>query len=226
MSNLEDLLETSSVPLREPKPNFHAEYRPPEQDEIITLNIRTVTSSQLAEWLDTMQYWEIQVEFLKLRDAYEDLLKKMPSTPTTGVIITADMLKDFTIYSGTNLKAFAIEKDTSLQTTTVLNKRIMKTEERAKIINEVVKIWSDPIRNHEDWNKFKRHLAYQFERLGMYPTVFIVNHNDRGEQLIKAWVDYFVSLIDAESEKDDKDIIHQVQDQESEILYHVLKASL
>ena len=226
MSNLEDLLETSSVPLREPKPNFHAEYRLPEQDEIITLNIRTVTSSQLAEWLDTMQHWEIQVEFLKLRDAYEDLLKKIPSTPTTGVIITADMLKDFTIYSGTNLKAFAIEKGTSLQTTTVLNKRIMKTEERAKIINEVVKIWRDPIRNHEDWNKFKRHLAYQFERLGMYPTVFIVNHNDRGEQLIKAWVDYFVSLIDAESEKDDKDIIRQVQDQESEILYHVLKASL
>ena len=60
----------------------------------------------------------------------------------------------------------------------------------------------------------------------MYPTVFIVNNKERGEHLIKAWVNYFASLIDAESEKDDKDIIRQVQDQESEILYHVLKATL
>jgi hypothetical protein len=65
----------------------------------------------------------------------------------------------------------------------------------------------------------------QFERLGIHPTVFIVNHNDRGEQLIKAWVGYFVSLIDAESEKDDE-IIRQVQDQISEIRYHVLKTTL
>ncbi len=65
----------------------------------------------------------------------------------------------------------------------------------------------------------------QFERLDIHPTVFIVNHNDRGEQLIKAWVDYFVSLIDAESEKNDE-IIRQVQDQESEIRYHVLKTTL
>jgi hypothetical protein len=60
----------------------------------------------------------------------------------------------------------------------------------------------------------------------MYPTVFIVNNKERGEQVNKAWVNYFVSLIDAESEKDDKDIIRQVQDQESEILYHVLKSAL
>jgi hypothetical protein len=38
----------------------------------------------------------------------------------------------------------------------------------------------------QDWNKKnKKNLAYQFERLGVYPTVLIVNHNDRGEQLIK-----------------------------------------
>lgn len=59
----------------------------------------------------------------------------------------------------------------------------------------------------------------------MYPTAFIVNHNDRGEQIIKTWVDYFVSLIDTESKKDDE-IIRQVQDQESEIRYHVLKTTL
>ena len=60
----------------------------------------------------------------------------------------------------------------------------------------------------------------------MYPTVFILNNNERGEQLLKAWVNYFASLIEAESEKDDKGIIRQVQDQESEILYHFLKATL
>ena len=41
----------------------------------------------------------------------------------------------------------------------------------------------------------------------MYPTVFILNNNERGEQLIKAWVNYFPSPIETESEKDDKDII-------------------
>jgi hypothetical protein len=60
----------------------------------------------------------------------------------------------------------------------------------------------------------------------MYPTVFIVNNKKRGEHLIKTWVNYFASLIDVESEKDHKDIIRQVQDQESEILYHFLKATL
>ena len=60
----------------------------------------------------------------------------------------------------------------------------------------------------------------------MYPTVVIVNNKERGDQLIKAWVNYFASLIDVESERDDKDIIRQVQDQESEILYHVLKTTL
>jgi hypothetical protein len=58
----------------------------------------------------------------------------------------------------------------------------------------------------------------------MYPTVFIVNNKERGDQLIKTWVNYYASLIDTESERDDKDIIRQVQDQESEILYHVLKS--
>ena len=224
MSNLEDLLETSSV--KETKPKFLAEYQLPGQNDMITIDIRSAPPAQVAEWFDTMDSWEIQHAFLEMREAYNDLIKSPPTTPATGVIINTEMLRDFTVYAGTNLKTFAIENGTSLQHAPVLNKRIMKTEDRAKIINDLVKIWRDNIRNHEDWNKYKRHLAYQFERLGMYPTVFIVNNKERGEQLIKAWVNYFASLIDAESEKDDKDIIRQVQDQESEILYHVLKAAL
>ena len=224
MSNLEDLLETSSV--KEPKQKFLAEYRLPGQSDMIAIDIRSAPPAQVAEWFDTMDSWEIQHAFLEMRGAYNDLIKSPPTTPATGVIINTEMLRDFTVYAGTNLKTFAIENGTSLQHAPVLNKRIMKTEDRAKIINDLVKIWRDNIRNHEDWNKYKRHLAYQFERLGMYPTVFIVNNKERGEQLIKAWVNYFASLIDAESEKDDKDIIRQVQDQESEILYHVLKAAL
>ena len=225
MANLEDLLETSSV--RETKPTFIAEYRLPGQNnDTITIDIRSATPAQIAEWFETIESWEIQRAFLEMREAYNDLLKSQLATPTTGVIINSDMLRDFTVYAGTNLKTFAIENGTSLQTAPVLNKRIMKTEDRAKIINDLVKLWRDNIRNHEDWNKYKRHLAYQFERLGMYPTVFIINNKERGEQLIKAWVNYFTSLIDAESEREDKDIIRQVQDQESEILYHVLKATL
>ena len=54
----------------------------------------------------------------------------------------------------------------------------MKTEDRAKMINDILKIWCDNIRNHEDWNEYNRRLAYQFERLGMYPTVFIPNNNE------------------------------------------------
>ena len=73
----------------------------------------------------------------------------------------------------------------------------MKTEEHTKIINGFVKIWRDPIRNHEDWNKYKHHLVPPIRET----QVYIVNHNDRGEHLIQAWVDYFVSLIDTESKK-------------------------
>jgi hypothetical protein len=224
MNNLEDLLETSSV--KEPKPKFLAEYRLPGQNDIITIDIRSPTPAQIAEWFDTIDLWEVQHAFLEMREAHNDVIKSQPTTPTTGVIISTEMLRDFTVYAGTNLKTFAVENDTSLQTAPVLNKRIMKTEDRTKIINDLVKVCRDNIRNHEGWNKYKRHLTYQFESLGTYPTVFIVNTKERGEHLIKAWVNYFASLIDAESEKDDKDIIRQVQDQESEILYHVLKVTL
>jgi hypothetical protein len=179
MSNLEDLLETSSV--KETKPKFLAEYQLPGQNDMITIDIRSAPPAQVAEWFDTMDSWEIQHAFLEMREAYNDLIKSPPTTPTTGVIINTEMLRDFTVYAGTNLKTFAIENGTSLQHAPVLNKRIMKTEDRAKIINDLVKIWRDNIRNHEDWNKYKRHLAYQFDRLGMYPTVFIVNNKERGE---------------------------------------------
>ena len=42
-----------------------------------------------------------------MREAYNDiinLIKSQTTTPTTGVIINVEMLKDFTMYSGTNLK--------------------------------------------------------------------------------------------------------------------------
>ena len=140
MANLEDLLETSSV--RETKPTFIAEYRLPGQNnETITIDIRSATPAQIAEWFDTVDLWEIEHAFIEMREAYNDLLKSQLATPTTGVIINSDMLKDFTVYAGTNLKTFAIENDTSLQTAPVLNKRIMKTEDRVKIINDLVKIW-------------------------------------------------------------------------------------
>jgi hypothetical protein len=108
MSNLEDLLETPSV--QDPRATFLAEYRLSGQDEIITLDVRSATPAQVAEWFDTMDLWEILLEFLNMRKAYNDLIRNMSTTPTTGVIINAAMLKDFTIFSGTNLKAFAIEK--------------------------------------------------------------------------------------------------------------------
>jgi hypothetical protein len=55
--------------------------------------------------------------------------------------------------------------------------------------------------------------------------MILLQFEERSDHLIKDGVNYFVSLIDTESERDDRDIIHQVQDQESEILYHVLKAT-
>jgi hypothetical protein len=63
-----------------------------------------------------MDLWELPFEFLKMRDTYNDLLTSYPLKSTTDVIITAEILKDFTVYSDTNLKVFSIEKGTSLQT--------------------------------------------------------------------------------------------------------------
>ncbi len=84
--------------------------------------------------------WEIQHAFLEMTEAYNDLIKSPPTTPTTGVIINTEMIRHFTVYAGTNLKTFAIENDTSLQIVSVLNKRIMKTEDSAKFINDIVTI--------------------------------------------------------------------------------------
>ena len=58
MTNLEDLLETSSV--KEPKPKFLTEYRLPGQNDMITIDIRSATPTQVAEWFDTIDSWEIQ----------------------------------------------------------------------------------------------------------------------------------------------------------------------
>ena len=51
MSNLEDLLETSSV--KETKPKFLAEYQLPGQNDMITIDIRSAPPAQVAEWFDT-----------------------------------------------------------------------------------------------------------------------------------------------------------------------------
>ena len=65
MSNLEDLLETSSV--KDPKPKFLAEYRLPVHNDMITIDIRSATPAQVAEWFDTIDSWEIQHAFLEMR---------------------------------------------------------------------------------------------------------------------------------------------------------------
>ena len=51
MSNLEDLLETSSS-AKEPKPKFLAEYRLPGQNDMITIDIRLAPPAQVEEWFD------------------------------------------------------------------------------------------------------------------------------------------------------------------------------
>ena len=100
MTNLEDLLETSSV--KEPKQKFLAECRLPGQNDMITIDIRSAPPAQVTEWFDTMDSWEIQHAFLEMREAYNDLIKSPSTTPTTGVIINTEMLRDFAVYDGTN----------------------------------------------------------------------------------------------------------------------------
>ena len=96
MSNLEDLLETSSS-VKEPKPKFLVEYRLPGQNDMITIDIRSAPPAQVAEWFDTMDSSEIQHAFLEMREAYNDLIKSPPTTPTTGVIINTGILRDFAV---------------------------------------------------------------------------------------------------------------------------------
>jgi hypothetical protein len=123
MSKLEDLLDASSSSVKEPKLKFLVKYRLPDQNETITIDIRSTTPAQISEWFDTIDLWEVQHAFLEMRETYNDLFKSQPTTPTTGVIIDTEMFRDFTVYVGTNLKTFAIENDTSLQNAPVLNKR-------------------------------------------------------------------------------------------------------
>ena len=113
MSNLEDLLDTSSGTVKDPKPKFLAEYQLPGQNDIIATDIRSDTPTQIAEWFDTIDLREVQLAFLEMREVYNDLIKSQSTTPTTVVIINTEMLRDFTIYAGTNLKTFVNENGTS-----------------------------------------------------------------------------------------------------------------
>jgi hypothetical protein len=81
---------------------------------MITIDIRSATPPQLPEWFDTIDSWEIQHVFLEMRETYNDLIKSSSTTPTTGVIMNTEILRDFTVYPGTNLKKNVIENDTSL----------------------------------------------------------------------------------------------------------------
>jgi hypothetical protein len=81
---------------------------------MITIDIRSPTPAQISEWFDTIDSWEIQHVSLEMRETYNDLIKSPSTTPTTGVIMNTEILRDFTVYVGTNLKTFVIENDTSL----------------------------------------------------------------------------------------------------------------
>ena len=72
--------------MKEPKQKFLAEYRLPGQNDMITIDIRSVPPVQVAELFDTTDSWEIQHVFLEMREVYNDLIKSPPTTPTTGVI--------------------------------------------------------------------------------------------------------------------------------------------
>jgi hypothetical protein len=72
MTNLEDLLETSSV--KEPKPKYLPEYRLPGQNDMITIDIRSAPPDQVAEWFDTHSPIKRRELSLKnIHDLFKDL---------------------------------------------------------------------------------------------------------------------------------------------------------
>ncbi len=80
--------------MKEPKPKFLTEYRLSGQNDIITIDNRSDTPAQVAEWFDTIDLWEVQHALLEMRETYNDLIKSQSTTPVINPSINPSIYRD------------------------------------------------------------------------------------------------------------------------------------